>query len=71
MGNTLPFMEIESSRKESNLKMFNKGQVLVNLSGRKLVKNIIFVGDETHTLAALKNLLTYGRSVKNYNNQCK
>ena len=54
MGDTLQNMATEISRNNGDLKMWDKGKMIVILSWTKLAKNIIFVEEINDTISEMK-----------------
>ena len=58
MGDTLTSMATEISTRNSNFNLWEKGQLVVLLSRTRYAKDTIFVGSESDTLEALRQLVT-------------
>ena len=69
MDDTLSSMATEISSMNSNFLLWDKGQFIVLLSGTKLAKNKIFVGNKTDTLDLLLNILMKKSSWTDYMDQ--
>ena len=57
MGDTIPQMATSISKRDTNFRLWDKGQLIVIISRTREAKHTIFVGDKEDTLAALKDLL--------------
>ena len=57
MGDTLATMATEISRRQTNFKMWDKGQMVVILSRTRRARDTIFVGNQEESINALADLL--------------
>ena len=66
MGNTLIKVVMEISNKNGMFKLWDKEQVIVGCSRKRIGRNIIFLGDKTSTIDAVSSLIQLKNQWKYY-----
>ena len=66
MGNTLIKVAMEISNKNGMFKLWDKEQVIVGFSRKRIGRNIIFLGDKNSTIDAVTSLIQLKNQWKYY-----